>query len=107
MFEEWAGERAFQKAIRHYLSRYAWQSVTTDDFLKTVARSLGKEPGPAWRSFRDRPGVPVVSVGLDCDHRRPRLALEQASANWIVPYCFRTPEGAQCSFVSSGSEEVK
>jgi alanyl aminopeptidase len=108
MFERWAGEEGFRKGIQNYLKSHAWGSATADDFVASIAEAT-KAPGivPAFRSFLDQPGVPLVTAELICTGSAPRLLLSQkrflptgsagsSQLMWQVPVCARTgdPGGA-------------
>ena len=102
MFEGWIGEGGFRKGIQKYLRSHAWGSATADDFVAAIAEAT-KTPGvvPAFRSFLDQPGVPLVTVELSCAGGAPRLLLSQkrflptgstgsSQETWQVPVCART-----------------
>ncbi len=102
MFEGWVGEESFRKGIQNYLRSHAWGSATADDFVAAIAEAT-KTPAvvPAFRSFLDQPGVPLVSVELVCGVGVPKLALAQkrflptgssgsTQETWRVPVCART-----------------
>lgn len=43
ILREQIGGNAFRKAVQNYLSKYAYQSVTTDDFLDEVSQASGQD----------------------------------------------------------------
>ncbi len=102
MFERWLGEETFRKGIQGYLKAHAWGSATSDDFVASIA-DVARNPSvvPAFRSFLDQPGLPLVTAELDCGSGGPRLLLSQkrflpagsagsARESWRVPVCART-----------------
>lgn len=96
MFEEWLGADKFREAVRGYVGRYAWRNATADDFIAALARA-DPAVAPAFRSFVERPGIPLVDVTLDCS-KAPTLALAQrrfapageapTGQTWVFPVCF-------------------
>lgn len=103
MFEEWVGMEEFRKGVRGYLQRYAYRSATAGDFLDAVS-SAGKDVIQPFSSFLDQPGLPVVSVSLDCSRKSPVLHLEQSRfvltgskpatpSAWKLPVCVRYGAG--------------
>ena len=116
MFEGWAGEEGFRRGVRSYLESHAWGGATADDFVASIAEAT-KTPGvaPAFRSFLDQPGVPLVTVELSCAGGAPRLLLSQKrflpagstgspQETWQVPVCARTgdPGGATACTLLTG-----
>jgi alanyl aminopeptidase len=106
MFESWMGEEAFRKGVRQYLRQYSWRNATAGDFLDSL-QSAGSTPVTrAFSTFLDQPGVPLVSVKLNCDKPdAPSLHLTQKRAlplgspgsgqqTWQIPVCVRYGEGA-------------
>ena len=102
MFEGWVGEEGFRQGIRRYLSSHAWGNATADDFVSSIAEAV-KNPTvvPAFRSFLDQPGVPLVTVDLRCGGGVPTLVLSQkrflptgstgsSRETWQLPVCART-----------------
>ncbi len=102
MFEGWVGEEGFRKGIQRYLRAYAWGTATADDFVAAIAEAT-QTPAviPAFRSFLDQPGVPLVTAELVCTGGAPKLLLSQkrflptgstgsTKETWRVPVCART-----------------
>ena len=100
MFENWVGAAAFRKGVHSYMERYAFRTATTADFLDSVSTATRKNLAPAFSTFLDQSGVPVVSVSLDCKRRRPVLHLGQQRyiplgsksterQIWSIPVCMR------------------
>lgn len=101
MFEAWIGEETFRRAIRRYLEAHAWGNATTEDLFAAIDAEAGAGVAAALATFLDQPGVPLVSVSLECPRGgTPRLALAQerylptgsradAAQIWQVPVCVR------------------
>jgi alanyl aminopeptidase len=79
MFEAWLGDETLREGIRRHLSRHAWKNATAADFLAAVSAEAGFDVAPAFSTFLDQPGAPVVTVGLACgEGTPPKLTLAQA-----------------------------
>ncbi len=101
MFEGWVGEEGFRQGIQRYLKSHAWGNATADDFVASIAEATKKpEVVPAFRSFLDQPGVPLVTAELVCERDTPMLLLSQkrflptgstgsTQETWRVPVCAR------------------
>ncbi|MFO1413643.1 MAG: M1 family aminopeptidase [Burkholderiales bacterium] len=101
MFERWQGRDKFRDGVRRYLAAHAWGNATADDFFAAIG---GSDPAlvPAFRGFVDRPGLPLLDVGLDCT-RAPALKLAQRrllppgapadATRWTFPACFLVADG--------------
>jgi alanyl aminopeptidase len=101
MFENWAGERQFQKGVNVYLNRYAFKNARAGDVLDAVSSAANPKLTAAFSTFLEQPGLPEVSVDLKCDGA-PRVALSQkrylpigsTGGNrqvWQTPVCVRYP----------------
>jgi len=98
MFETYLGEQGFREGVRTHMRRFAFGTATVDDFAKSLADGSGRpEVIPAFRSFIDQPGVPLITAKLECDDR-PALELEQQRyaptgstidprQTWQIPLC--------------------
>lgn len=112
MFEGWLGTERFRAGVQRYLSRHAWGSASGEDFV--IALSAGDaELASAVRSFTEQPGIPRVSVTLDCG-AKPTLRLAQsrflprgseapAGAVWHIPLVVRTPGGTVQALLKEAS----
>ncbi|MGE0031254.1 MAG: M1 family aminopeptidase [Steroidobacteraceae bacterium] len=101
MLERYVGEERFQAGIRLHLARNQDGSATAEEFIASVAEGSDRsEIGAAFHSFIEQPGVPLVSVRLDCaDAKNPRLDVRQAryaplgssikagDSAWKIPFC--------------------
>ena len=101
MLERYLGEERFQAGIRLHLARNRDGSATAEQFIASIAEGSDRsEIDAAFHSFIDQPGVPLVSVRLDCaDAKKPRLDIRQAryaplgssigpgASGWKIPFC--------------------
>jgi alanyl aminopeptidase len=105
MFEAYIGPERFRERVRTYLEKYSYKNATSADFLAAVA---GNDPAiaPAFSTFLDQPGVPLISVKLDCGEKAVKVELSQqrflplgspgaAPQVWKLPVCLRYPAGAR------------
>lgn len=101
MLERYVGEEAFQKGIRLHMQRYADGNADADGFIASVAEGSGAgEIDAAFKSFIEQPGVPLVSVEVNCQEgQQPSLDVSQsryaplgssidtAASQWLIPMC--------------------
>lgn len=104
MFESWMGAPAFRKGVQSYLKKYAFKNATAPEFLAAVSAAGGKEISAPFSTFLNQPGVPLVSVALECNGSSPVLHLEQQRSlspgtsgaqeqRWQIPVCVRYGSG--------------
>jgi alanyl aminopeptidase len=122
MFEGFMGEAAFQQGVQRYLRQYSWHSATAADFLDAVG-SGGKSVSRPFSTFLNQPGVPLVSMQLNCDGASgASLRLSQKRAlpigstgsaehTWQVPVCARYGDGTNqyrdCTLLTDASTDWK
>lgn len=122
MFENWVGPEKFQKGVQQYLRRHAYGNATAADFLAAIGAATGRDVAPAFSTFLDQAGVPLVSARLKCGQgARPALELSQkrflplgsrgsAQQTWQIPVCFKYDDGAnakqQCAVLDRPQAEV-
>jgi alanyl aminopeptidase len=106
MFEHFVGAEVFQRGIRIYLRSHADRTATAADFVAAISRAADRDVGPAFKTFLDRPGHPLVTAALDCGSGRPaKVNLSQAryrpigsqaslAGPWLVPVCIAWPKGS-------------
>jgi aminopeptidase N len=125
MFERYLGADAFRAGVRRHLERFANDSATTDDFLTSLAEGANRpEVVPAFKSFIDRQGVPVVSAAPACADSvaGPQISMRQSryapmgsritlGEPWIVPACFASlsPQGRRetCALLDRLQQSVQ
>jgi alanyl aminopeptidase len=119
MFESFVGEQAFRSGVRTYLSRFRFGVATAQDFLDSLAQGSGHpEIVPAFRTFLDQPGVPLVEAKLACKRGAGVLALEQRpyialggtapkDRLWQIPVCVRAVGGEKiCTLLDKPQAEL-
>ncbi|ADO68239.1 M1 family metallopeptidase [Stigmatella aurantiaca] len=122
MLEGWLGEERLRGMLRAHVRKHAWGLTTSEDFLATVAESLGAEAAQVFRSYVDQPGVPRVSASLSCQKgAAPTLTLSQerflpagspgtAAQTWSLPLCVRAGTGKAssrtCALLSDAAGEM-
>ena len=102
MFEHFVGADKFRAGIRHYLTQHANGNATADDFIGAIAGAAGRpEVTPAFKTFLDQPGAPMVDVALACSAgKAPTLHVKQErflpvgskgspNQTWHIPMCVR------------------
>ncbi len=120
MFEAWMGEDRFRNALRRYLAKHADGNAGAADFLAEL-NTEDPRSGPAFATFLEQAGVPLVAMRLQCDASGARLHLSQqrflplgsTEANtqlWQVPLCVSyAANGADrraCTLLQSASAEL-
>ena len=122
MFEEFVGADRFQRGIRKYLADHADGNATADDFVAAISAAAGRDVGPAFRSFLDQPGLPLLRASLRCGDGKPAsLTVKQerylplgssgsTRQKWQVPVCMRWPAGGKlersCAMVTAAEATV-
>ena len=101
MFEQYLGNEAFQAGVHKHMVRFADSVADANDFMESLALgSQRPEVIPAFRSFIEQPGVPMIEVEASCGEA-PSLVLKQSryaplgsaikpEATWGVPFCYAT-----------------
>jgi len=106
MFERWVGAEPFRRGVQRYMREHAHGTATSRDFLAAISKEAGKDVAPAFATFLDRPGVPLLSAETSCGPAGAKLALTQtrylpAGARdttptvtpWQIPVCARFGKG--------------
>ena len=114
----------FRDGVRHYLKQHEDGTATAEDFIGSIAAvSRRDDIQAAFQSFISQPGVPLVSVQLDCDDRaHPRLQLGQSryaplgsaiqpqASQWRIPFCVSWQDGdgraSQCTLLAERSQTL-
>ncbi|MBL8112650.1 MAG: ERAP1-like C-terminal domain-containing protein [Acidobacteria bacterium] len=105
MFESYLGEEVFRKGVQRYLKKHAFGNATAADFLGALAAEGGAWVAPAFATFLDQPGVPVITPALSCGPNGAKLTLTQKrllprgstgsrEAQWRIPLCVRAEPAA-------------
>jgi alanyl aminopeptidase len=116
MFEAYVGPERFRKGVHRYLVERAHGNATATDFLAAISAEAGSDVAPAFSTFLDQPGVPLVSAELRCDASGAGIALSQqrylpagssggAPERWQIPVCVRwglgKAEGRACTLLAA------
>jgi alanyl aminopeptidase len=110
MFENYVGEKTYQKGMRAYIQSQKFGNATADDLVSAIATAAGKGDAfkHAFKSFLDQSGVPYVATKLEQKDGKTVLQLSQsrylplgssgdAKRTWGVPVCVRygTADGSK------------
>ncbi len=103
MFEGYLGAEPFRKGVHRYLTTYADGNATAKEFLAAISAEAGKDVAPAFSTFLDQAGVPLVTAKLSCPNGKPTakatLSLSQEryfalgeenppqGQTWQIPVC--------------------
>jgi alanyl aminopeptidase len=127
MFENWMGPEEFRRGVQSYLKQYEYQATTAAQFLDSLSTSSKKNVTAAFSTFLNQAGVPVVSVGLECQSGKAALHLKQqrflplgwkgasdqtvGNQTWQIPLCVRYGTGtagqSQCTLMTQASETLE
>ncbi|HEY6842245.1 MAG TPA: M1 family metallopeptidase, partial [Chthoniobacterales bacterium] len=120
MFESYVGPEKFQERIRQYLHKYAWSNATSAQFLESIGGG-DQAIGRAFSTFLDQPGVPLVTVRIQCGTGKSKLQLSQerflphgsqgsSKQTWSIPICLRYPMGSEsrrsCTLITETAAAV-
>ncbi len=124
MLERYVGEDRFRDGIQLHMKRHAESNATAEQFIESVAEGSERlEIEGAFKTYIDQPGVPLLSVSLDCtEENDPRIAVHQAryaplgsaidpeTSQWQIPMCFSFTDGntrkSSCSLVSEKRQSI-
>jgi cytosol alanyl aminopeptidase len=121
MFESWVGEKQFQSGVTSYLKRYAYKNARMPDFLDAISATGEPRLTSAFKTFLDQPGVPQISVKLNCQNA-PSVTLAQKrylpvgsegskDQTWQIPVCvrYKTTNGVaqECFLLTQPRQDFK
>ena len=117
MFEQWVGGEPFRKGVKRYLTAHADGNATAKEFLAAISAEGGKDVGPAFSSFLDQGGLPLVSMKVVCEGSKGKLQLSQSrylplgagqarAQVWQIPVCVRTGVGSACTLLADKTSEL-
>ncbi|MGN6328711.1 MAG: M1 family metallopeptidase, partial [Rhodanobacter sp.] len=110
MFENYVGEKTFQKGMRAYVQKHKFGNAVADDLVSAIATAAGKGDAfkQAFNSFLNQTGVPYIATQLEQKDGKTVLHLSQsrylpvgstgdAQRIWGVPVCVRygTADGSK------------
>ncbi len=112
MFESAVGDERFRNGVRRYVYEHANGNARAEDFFSAISIEAGTENSAViagLKTFIEQPGVPRLSVALDCGldgKSAPRLVLSQSrylpsrpigdpafGQRWTFPACFQFGRG--------------
>ena len=108
MIHTLVGESNFKQGLTLYFTRHDGQAVTTDDFVKCMEESSGKDLSQ-FKNWYSRPGTPSVKIHMDhhaesgelkikLEQKYPSVLNERLENNvLLIPFkmAFYSPEGKQ------------
>jgi len=122
MFEAFVGADKFQKGVQRYLKEHANGNATASEFLAAISAEAGKDVTPAFSTFLDQAGVPLVTATLSCNGGQGKISLSQerylplGSAGeakgqlWQIPVCAKFGKGAKtgraCTLLTTATGEI-
>ena len=107
MFERFLGPDRFRDGIRAYLRAHAYGGGDTDDLLAALSQASGREITPAFQTFLDQAGIPLIEARVECSRGGAKLLLRQQrylplgsgaqrDRLWQIPVCARySAQGAE------------
>ena len=125
MLERYVGEDRFQAGIRLHMDRHKDKTATAEDFIASVADGSERaEIETAFKSYIEQPGVPLLSVILNCaDEKNPVLevtqtryaplgsAIDPDEGEWHIPMCVNFTAGGEqkstCTLLSGKEQTIK
>jgi alanyl aminopeptidase len=119
MFEQWVGADRFRRGVQRYLREHADGNATARDFLAAISAEAGKDVAPAFSTFLDQPGLPLVTAKATCAAGKGRVELSQAryvplgAENpkqehlWQIPVCVRTAKARTCTLLTEKSGSLQ
>jgi alanyl aminopeptidase len=126
MFEQYYGAEAFRKGIKLHMERHAWGNATAKDFLQSIAdANRDAKGGPAFETFLNQPGVPLIAAELKCSGKDAAVNVKQSrylrplglptppaqTQIWKIPVCIAHGDGAEraqtCTLVEDRAATIK
>ena len=125
MLERYVGEEHFQAGIRLHMDRHQDGTATAEDFIGSLAEGSDRtEIEAAFKSYIEQPGVPLMSVSLNCSAgESPRLNVRQAryaplgssidpdAGEWQVPFCVAFDDGderkSSCTLITEREQTIE
>jgi alanyl aminopeptidase len=119
MFERLVTAEKFQAGVRKYMKDHAYANATAKDFLSAISAEAGMDIEPAFSTFLDQSGVPLVTVQASCGGS-PKVLLsqeryfplgaepspEQRSQVWQIPVCARAGKERFCTVLATQKGEM-
>jgi aminopeptidase N len=119
MVEGYVGAEAFRAGVNAYIEQFKYGNARAEDFWTVMTRTSGKPVDKVMSRFVDQPGVPLLSLALQCAadtgamsmSQTRYLQLTQSSAaraeQWDIPACVRLPDRtSQCEPLDTNSGKM-
>ena len=124
MFESWVGPERFRDGVRAHMRQHAHANATAADFFQALSEASGTDMTAPLSTFLNQPGVPLVTLALQCAAGAPpKLTLAQrrflpvgsqgastAEQTWQFPVCVRYGTGKQsaraCTLLTQKTGEL-
>ena len=122
MFEGYLGAEVFRRGVHRYLTTHADGNATAKEFLAAISAEAGKDVAPAFSTFLDQAGVPLVSARLACAAGKATLSLSQEryyalgeqdppqGQTWQIPVCAKFSvhgkPGRACTLLTAKTGEL-
>ena len=124
MLERYVGEDKFQAGIRLHMDRHADSVATAEDFIASIAEGSDRtEIEAAFKTYIEQPGVPLLSVSVNCeDPANPGIEVSQSryaplgssidpeASQWHVPMCVSYNANGErkssCALLSEKSQTI-
>lgn len=121
MYERFLGPDVFRRGIALHLDRFQHGTATAEDLMTSLAESSGIDVAASFQSFLTQPGIPLVTVRLQCEGEQARLDLRQSrylplgsradeARTWELPICFKTKDAqetqAQCMIMKDAEASI-
>jgi alanyl aminopeptidase len=119
MFERLVSPEKFQRGVRRYMKEHAYSNATSKDFLSAVSAEAGMDIEPAFATFLEQGGVPLVIAQVSCG-ASPKVLLAQEryfplgaepgpderKQVWQIPVCVRAGKERFCTVLASRQGEL-
>lgn len=118
MIENWVGPEVFRRGVHDYLAAHLYGNATAEDFWNAQTAQSKQPVDTVMRSFVDKPGVPLLTLGdrqsagyplaqsrffLAGESNDDRQA-DDVSAGWTLPVCLKGVGGkVQCQVLHADS----
>ncbi|HET6724607.1 MAG TPA: M1 family metallopeptidase [Gammaproteobacteria bacterium] len=122
MFEHYVGAENFRKGMHDYLDENRYGSASLDDFLNAISKAAGKNIGPAFKTFLNQPGLPMVEATVKTENGKTMVHLVQSrylpvgssgnpeAKHWDIPVCMRYGVDGkaveQCAMLTEHSADI-
>ncbi len=118
MFEQWMTPEVFRRGIRAYMQEHRWGTATYADLLDALSEASGRDVATPFRTFLFQPGVPFLSVRVECGDDGSLVHLAQSrylpvgsrgegSPRWQFPVCIRYGAGSEPQTICTLVQEAE